>query len=79
MEHEKISYFVFENEMNRLEIHNKRMFIIILILITVIICTNGAWIYHESLYEDVVTTTQTVTQDSEDGNNTFNGDFYGGQ
>ena len=65
MEHEKISYFVFENEMNRLEIHNKRMFIIILILITVIICTNGAWIYHESLYVDEIEETYTTTTDGD--------------
>ena len=78
MEHEKISYFVFENEMNRLEIHNKRMFIIILILITVIICTNGAWIYHESLYEDVKTE-QEITTDG-DGDIAVNGvgDLYYG-
>ena len=48
--------FAHEAEVYRLERNNRRWFILSIILITVLVATNGAWIYHESLYEDVVTT-----------------------
>lgn len=79
MEDKTVSYYFHEEQMNRLEVHNKRLFILTLVIFVALILTNGAWIYHESLYEDVVTNTQTVTQDTDGGNNTFNGDFYGGE
>lgn len=79
MEDKTVSYYFHEEQMNRLEMHNKRLFILTLVIFVALILTNGAWIYHESLYEDVVTNTQTVTQDTDGGNNTFNGDFYGGE
>ena len=73
-----ISYYIHEDQMNRLEVHNKRWFIFSLILFIALILTNGAWIYHESLYEDVVTT-QSVTQESDGDNISLHGigDVYG--
>lgn len=56
MEDKTISYYIHEEQMNRLEVHNKRLFILALVIFVALILTNGAWIYHESLYEDVVTT-----------------------
>lgn len=57
----------------------KRLWILVFVLIFLLIGTNTAWIIYENKYEDTVTTTQTVTQDSGDGgSNTFSGDFYGG-
>ena len=61
MEDKTVSYYFHEEQMNRLEIHNKRLFILTLVIFVALILTNGAWIYHESLYEDVVTETYTTT------------------
>lgn len=78
MEDKTISYYIHEEQMNRLEMHNKRLFILTLVIFVALILTNGAWIYHESLYEDVVTT-QTVTQESDGDNIALHGigDIYG--
>lgn len=55
----------------------KRLWIIILVLIIALIGTNGAWLYCESQFEDVVWT-QEVVQDAENGTNNFvGGDDYG--
>ena len=59
-----IPYFAHEGDMNRLERANKRMFILVLVLIIALIGSNAGWIYFESQFEDVVT---TVTQDLDSG------------
>lgn len=58
----------------------KRLWIALLVVIVLFVASNSAWLWRESQFEDVVTTTQTVTQDtgSGNGNNTFTGDFIGG-
>lgn len=66
MEDKTISYYIHEEQMNRLEVHNKRLFILALVIFVALILTNGAWIYHESLYEDVVTETYTTTTSGND-------------
>lgn len=80
MTQEYISQIAHEAEAARWERANKRLWIVILVLIILLAGSNGAWIWYESQFEDVVTTTQTVTQDtgSGNGNNTFTGDFIGG-
>ena len=71
--------FIIESALAKLERANTKLWIVIIILILALIGTNGYWIYTESQYEDVVTSTQTVTQETEDGgSNTFSGDFIGG-
>jgi len=58
---------------------HKRLWVVILVLIVALLGTNAGWIYYENSFEDVVTTTQEITQDSGDGgSNTYNGDFIGG-
>lgn len=75
----EIPYFVHETDMERLERANKRNFILILVLIVALIGGNLAWTIYESQYEDVVTATQEIKQDSGDGGtNTYTGDFIGG-
>lgn len=76
MTQEYISQIAHEAEAARWERANKRLWIVILVLIILL----AGWIWYESQFEDVVTTTQTVTQDtgSGNGNNTFTGDFIGG-
>lgn len=78
MENETVSYYVHEEAMVRQDIHNKRLFILCLIMFIALILTNGAWIYHESMYEDVVTT-QTVTQEASGNEIALSGigDVYG--
>ena len=59
-----IPYFAHEGDMNRLERANKRMFILVMILIVALVGSNIAWIVYENQYEDVVT---TITQDLDSG------------
>ena len=57
--------------MARSERHNKRLWIVILVLIGALIGTNIAWIIYENSFEDVTT---TITQESyaENGGNAIN-------
>ena len=74
---EAVPFIVHEGMMARAERMIKRLWITILLLIVLLVGTNGAWIWYESQFEDCVTT-QEVTQDVENGNNSFiGGDCYG--
>ena len=58
----------------------KRLWIIILVLIIALIGTNGAWLYYESQFEDVVTT--KIVQENADGYNNYignDGDIVNGE
>lgn len=71
----EVPYIVFEGEMARLERIIKRQFILILVAICFLVGTNVYWIWYESQFQDVVTTTtQDDTQkvDSDDGDATIN-------
>lgn len=73
-----VSYIVHEGAMARMERTVKRLWITIILLIALLVGSNGAWLWYESQFEEVETTTQTVTQDAENGENSFiGGDFYG--
>lgn len=65
----EIPFFVHEADMARLERTNKRLFIVVLVLILSLIGTNLAWIKYENSFQDIV-----VTQDSLDGNNNYIGE-----
>ena len=59
MEHnETISYFTYESTMARMERGNKRLYVIIIILIAALILSNAGWILYESQFETVETSTQ---------------------
>lgn len=75
-----IDYLAHEADMARMERINGRLWIALLVVILLFTVSNAAWIWRESQFEDVITTTETVTQDtgSGSGDNTFNGDFIGG-
>lgn len=51
-----IPYQAHESMIARLEIHNKRMWILNLILIILLVATNAGWLYYESQFIDVQTT-----------------------
>lgn len=59
-----IPYFAHEGDMNRLERANKRMFILVLVLIIALIGSNAGWIYYESQFEDVVVTQEGTADES---------------
>ena len=62
--------YVLESQGARFERSNKRLFIIIIVLIITLISTNGLWIAYESQW-GVTETTTTITQDldASDGGN----------
>ena len=49
----------------------KRLWICVLVLIIALIGTNGAWLYYQSQFEDVVTT--EIVQENADGYNNYIG------
>lgn len=78
---QNIPYIAFESSQARMERTNRRMWIVILVLIVALLGTNAGWIYYESQFEDVVTSTETVTQeataDSDSEIRLIGGDYYG--
>ena len=66
-----VPYVVHESAMARSERHNKRLWIVILVLIVALIGTNLAWIIYESQFETVETITEEydIQQEAEGGNN----------
>lgn len=79
-EQKYVPYIVHEGDMARQERTIKRLWITSLVAIILLVATNGAWIWYESQWQVVETTTNTqeVKQDSESGSNTFTGgDCYG--
>lgn len=72
---ETIPYIVHETTVARMERTVKRMWVLLILLVVLLTATNGAWIWHESQFEDIY---QEVTQDAESGTNNFIfGDNYG--
>ena len=59
--------WVHESEVARLERVIKRLWILCIIIFVAFVLSNAMWIRYENQYEDVVTETQTVTQESSDG------------
>lgn len=71
---------VHESDMARMERSNFRLSVIVVVLVILLFGSNAAWIAYESQFEEVVTTEQTVTQETDGGNNSFvGGDYYGGE
>ena len=69
---EPVPFIVHEGTMARAEITIKRLWITILLLIALLVGTNGMWIWFESQFE-YSQTTQEVTQESNHGDNSFIG------
>lgn len=65
---EPVPYRVHAEDMARLERANKRLWILLILVIVFLCASNAAWIWYESQFEDVV-----VTQENEDGYNSFIG------
>lgn len=73
-ERKDVPYIVHEGDMARQERTIKRLWITSLVAIILLVATNAAWIWYESQWQVVeTTTTQEVTQDAENGTNNFAG------
>lgn len=64
--------YVYEGAQARMERANKRLWIVIIILIAALLLTNVGWIVYESQFEVVEETTK-VTQENDNGYNNFIG------
>lgn len=76
-ENNLVPYIVFESSQARMERTTKRLWVISIILILLLFLTNGAWLYYNSQWSDVV-----VTQENEDGQNNYvgnDGDIFNGE
>lgn len=74
---DSVSYIVYETALARAERGAKRLVAIIFVLIALLVGTNGAWLWNESQFENVV-----VTQENADGYNNYignNGDINNGE
>ena len=65
---EPVPFIVHESMMARAERTAKRLWITILLLIVLLVGTNGAWIWYQSQFEDIA-----ISQENEDGYNNFVG------
>ena len=66
-----------EGDMARMERANKRLWVVIIILIVALIGSNAAWIYNESQFEEISTQIE-AEQETDDGGDNYvvGGDFY---
>lgn len=71
MDERMIPYFSHEGDMARMERANKRLWIVILVLIVALIGSNAGWLYYESQFTDEVSVEQDV--DTGDGDAFVNG------
>lgn len=71
-EPESVPYIVHEASMARMERQTKRLWITILVLIFMLVGTNGAWIWYESQFFDIATTIEAEQDGS--GVNIVSGD-----
>ena len=60
---EAVPYIVHESAMVRAERGAKRLWAVVVLLIIMLVATNGAWIWYESQFEVVETTTIEAEQD----------------
>lgn len=74
-EPESVPYIAHEAAMARMERQIKRLWITVLVLIVMLVSTNGAWIWYEGQMETIY---QEVTQEADTGTNNFvGGDVIG--
>ena len=66
-EEKDVPFSAYESVQARAEERFKKMWITIIILILLLVGSNFGWLIYESQYQDVVTTTQTVSQNTSEG------------
>ena len=73
---ENVPYIVHEASMARMERQIKRLWITVLVLIVMLVATNGAWILYESQMRTIY---QEVTQEADTETNNFVGGYMIGE
>lgn len=80
MEECKGATLVYESAMARMERANKRLWVIVILLIAALILSNAAWIYYESQFQVTETSTFEAEQDGSGVNIIGGGDInYGSE
>lgn len=79
IETKEVPYIVYESSLARAERHNKRLFLLCIIIFISLVATNAGWIIYESQWvdEEVI-----VTQENEGGYNNYignDGDIINGE
>ena len=77
-----VPYVVHESDMARAERHTKALIWVIVLLIVLLVGSNGAWLWYENQFDVVEETTTTITQDNADGYNNYignDGDIVNGK
>lgn len=78
-----VPYVVHESAMARAERHTKALIWVIVLLIVLLVGSNGAWLWYENQFEvveETITTFEDVVQESAEGsNNIVGGDFINGE
>lgn len=68
-----------EGDMARMERANKRLWIVIIILIVALCGSNAAWIIYESQFEVIEETQIDAEQETEEGSNYVTGGDFNGE
>lgn len=55
-EKKSVPYIVHERDMARMERTIKRLWVLAIVMFLALACSNAAWVWYESQFEDVVTT-----------------------
>ena len=76
---EPVPYIVHESAMARQERTIRRLWILLLAMLFLLVGTNGLWIYYESQWQVIQTTSTEIEQDTDGGGNNYviGGDFNG--
>lgn len=77
-----VPYVVYESATAREERHTKSLVLVIVLLIVLLVGSNGAWLWYNSQFETVIETTETIFEDvaqesAEGSNNIVGGDMIG--
>ena len=62
---EPVPYVVHESDMARLERTIKRLWILLLVMLTLFVCSNAAWVWYESQFEDMTIEQEVDTGDGD--------------
>jgi hypothetical protein len=68
-----IPYIVFEGELARQERTIKRLWILVIILVLLLVGSNGAWLYYESQFNTIEAIKVMQDVDTDSGNAIVNG------
>ena len=74
---ETMSRAAHELDMARTERANRRLWVVVILLIFLLVGSNLAWVYYENQFEDSVTTTTIDATQEGSGNNTVVSGDYG--